>query len=161
MAATTALKEVFVDPVCGMTVDPATAAGMSEREGVRYYFCSTGCKTKFDASAPAADASGEASCCSPAAADAETQQQGSCCGGSAVTSPVQLISSRQTANTGSGAHSHEHHAAAVHAHHETAAPASAGRGEKRDAGDDAEEAQSESYRTMMRKFWFATIVCCS
>jgi Cu+-exporting ATPase len=158
MTATTALKEVFVDPVCGMTVNPATAAGVSERDGVRYYFCSTGCKTKFDSSAPAADASGEASCCAPAAAaDAGTQQQGSCCGGSAVTAPVQLTSSRQTAVTG-GAHSHEHHAADVHAHHAMAAPASAGRGEKQDAGVDAEEAQSASYRTMMRKFWFATIV---
>ncbi|HEY1404637.1 MAG TPA: YHS domain-containing protein, partial [Pyrinomonadaceae bacterium] len=158
MAATTALKEVLVDPVCGMTVDPTKAAGVSERDGARYYFCSTGCKTKFDASAPAADASGEASCCATAAADAETQQKGSCCGGSAVTSPVQLTSSRQTVDTGGGAHSHEHHAAAAHEHHGTAAPATAGRGEKHSAGVDAEEAQSESYRTMMRKFWFATIV---
>src|SRR4051794_13743634 len=38
-----------IDPVCGMTVDPATAAGRSEHEGTTYLFCSGGCKRKFDA----------------------------------------------------------------------------------------------------------------
>lgn len=122
MTATTALKEVLIDPVCGMTVDPARAAGMSERDGARYYFCSTGCKTKFDASAPATEVPGQASCCAPmAAADAETEQ-GSCCGGSAA--PVQLTSSRQVADAG-GAHAH-HTAVASHAHHETTTTASEG-----------------------------------
>jgi Cu+-exporting ATPase len=37
-----------IDPVCGMEVDPATAAGSSEHEGQTYYFCSTGCKRRFD-----------------------------------------------------------------------------------------------------------------
>ncbi len=37
------------DPVCGMQVDPATAAGTSEYQGQTYYFCATGCKAKFDA----------------------------------------------------------------------------------------------------------------
>jgi P-type Cu+ transporter len=36
------------DPVCGMQVDPATAAGSSEYNGKTYYFCSTSCKQKFD-----------------------------------------------------------------------------------------------------------------
>ena len=36
------------DPVCGMQVDEQRAAGKSEHEGQTYYFCSTGCKTKFD-----------------------------------------------------------------------------------------------------------------
>ena len=36
------------DPVCGMQVDPATAAGMSEYQGTSYYFCSMGCKRQFD-----------------------------------------------------------------------------------------------------------------
>jgi P-type Cu+ transporter len=31
-----------------MTVDPAKAAGQSERDGKTYYFCSPGCKKKFD-----------------------------------------------------------------------------------------------------------------
>jgi len=44
----TALKTV-IDPVCGMTIDPATAAGTSQYEGETVYFCSLGCKAKFDA----------------------------------------------------------------------------------------------------------------
>ena len=38
-----------VDPVCGMTVDPARTAGRVEHEGTTYYFCSTGCVAKFSA----------------------------------------------------------------------------------------------------------------
>lgn len=37
------------DVICGMQVDPASAAGKSEYNGKTYYFCSTACKTKFDA----------------------------------------------------------------------------------------------------------------
>jgi YHS domain-containing protein len=37
------------DVVCGMQVDPAKAAGSSEYNGRTYYFCSTECKSKFDA----------------------------------------------------------------------------------------------------------------
>ena len=36
------------DPVCGMQVDPATAAGSSEYQGTSYYFCSMGCKRQFE-----------------------------------------------------------------------------------------------------------------
>ncbi|WP_292027010.1 heavy metal translocating P-type ATPase [Brevundimonas sp. UBA2416] len=36
-----------VDPVCGMTVDPATAAHRTAHEGRDYFFCSAGCRTKF------------------------------------------------------------------------------------------------------------------
>ena len=36
------------DPVCGMTVDPKSAAGKSEYKGKTYYFCSPGCKKEFD-----------------------------------------------------------------------------------------------------------------
>lgn len=36
------------DPVCGMEIDPATAAGTSEYKGQTYYFCSAGCKKSFD-----------------------------------------------------------------------------------------------------------------
>jgi Cu+-exporting ATPase len=37
------------DVVCGMTIDPAHAAGTSVYKGETYYFCSTSCKTRFDA----------------------------------------------------------------------------------------------------------------
>lgn len=36
------------DPVCGMDVDPKTAAGKSNYQGKIYYFCSLGCKRDFD-----------------------------------------------------------------------------------------------------------------
>lgn len=36
------------DPVCGMDVDPKTAAGQSEYNGQTYYFCAPGCKKAFD-----------------------------------------------------------------------------------------------------------------
>jgi Cu+-exporting ATPase len=35
------------DPVCGMTVDPATAKAMVEHVGTAYYFCCGGCAQKF------------------------------------------------------------------------------------------------------------------
>lgn len=38
-----------VDPVCGMKIDPATAAGKSEYAGKTYYFCDKDEKAKFDA----------------------------------------------------------------------------------------------------------------
>jgi Cu+-exporting ATPase len=38
-----------LDPVCGMTVDPARAAGEVEYAGTTYYFCSKGCVAKFTA----------------------------------------------------------------------------------------------------------------
>jgi Cu+-exporting ATPase len=37
------------DPVCGMDVDPHTAKHRSGHEGSPYYFCSAGCKAKFEA----------------------------------------------------------------------------------------------------------------
>ena len=37
-----------IDPVCGMTVDPATAkGGAATHAGHEYHFCSAGCRTKF------------------------------------------------------------------------------------------------------------------
>jgi Cu+-exporting ATPase len=42
-------KSMEKDVVCGMQVDPAKAAGTSEHGGKTYYFCSKGCKAKFDA----------------------------------------------------------------------------------------------------------------
>jgi Cu+-exporting ATPase len=36
------------DPVCGMNVDPKKAAATSDYSDKKYYFCSTGCKQKFD-----------------------------------------------------------------------------------------------------------------
>ncbi|OHE56849.1 MAG: hypothetical protein A2Z47_01005, partial [Thermodesulfovibrio sp. RBG_19FT_COMBO_42_12] len=37
------------DPVCGMDVDPAHAAGTSNYKGETIYFCNPHCKERFDA----------------------------------------------------------------------------------------------------------------
>jgi len=42
-----------IDPVCGMTIDPETAAGKITQDGQTYYFCSPGCQARFDAAATA------------------------------------------------------------------------------------------------------------
>ncbi len=39
----------YIDPICGMTVDPGQAAGSIEKGGETFYFCSSGCKAKFEA----------------------------------------------------------------------------------------------------------------
>jgi P-type Cu+ transporter len=36
-----------IDPICGMTVDPATAAGSHDHRGLRYYFCGLSCLERF------------------------------------------------------------------------------------------------------------------
>ncbi|HKN82225.1 MAG TPA: heavy metal translocating P-type ATPase, partial [Pyrinomonadaceae bacterium] len=41
------MKPVQVDPVCGMTVNPDTAAGSFEYQGKTFYFCSTHCLHRF------------------------------------------------------------------------------------------------------------------
>jgi len=42
-------EQTFVDPVCGMTVTPASAAGHAEHDGQTYYFCSLSCVKRFQA----------------------------------------------------------------------------------------------------------------
>ncbi|MFU0507013.1 heavy metal translocating P-type ATPase [Pseudaminobacter sp. NGMCC 1.201702] len=44
-----AVAEVVRDPVCGMTVDPDTARHRTRHDGRDFYFCSAGCKAKFEA----------------------------------------------------------------------------------------------------------------
>ncbi len=52
------MADTVRDPICGMMIDPATAAGSSEYEGQTYHFCGAGCKTAFDAD-PAKHAGGD------------------------------------------------------------------------------------------------------
>src|SRR5262245_22003154 len=37
------------DPVCGMSVDPATSKHGFDYRGITFHFCSAGCRTKFAA----------------------------------------------------------------------------------------------------------------
>ncbi|HEY7126782.1 MAG TPA: XdhC family protein [Ktedonobacterales bacterium] len=41
-------RETAIDPICGMTVDIATAVYKTERNGKMYYFCCAGCQTQFE-----------------------------------------------------------------------------------------------------------------
>lgn len=86
------------DPICGMTVDEATALH-AERDGETFYFCSEHCRKKFlSQSAPAKSDGG---CCGGKSEhddhDSHTHGHGaeahSCCGGKAS----------------GGAHGHAHH----------------------------------------------------
>lgn len=44
-----ATAEKVKDPVCGMLIDPKTAAATRVHEGTTYYFCSPGCAKAFEA----------------------------------------------------------------------------------------------------------------
>jgi len=44
-----AKSEKVTDPVCGMEIDPKTAAATRVYEGKTYYFCGKGCAKDFDA----------------------------------------------------------------------------------------------------------------
>lgn len=105
-----------IDPICGMTVEPSRAAGVSPRDGKDYYFCSLGCKQRFDQSgeirAPEA---------SPVL---HTLQQ---------TPRV-----RKTPSKISDERPHQHDAPLHDGH----------------VNDD----QEQSYRILMHKFWFATLI---
>lgn len=47
-----------IDPICGMTVNPSSAAGSFNHAGKTYYFCSPGCLQKFIAQSQGVPASG-------------------------------------------------------------------------------------------------------
>jgi Cu+-exporting ATPase len=49
MKTSTKQEMLVIDPVCGMSVEPESAAGSYEHEGKTYYFCSRGCLEKFRA----------------------------------------------------------------------------------------------------------------
>ncbi len=56
-------KSVTKDPICGMTVDEATAPH-AERDGKTFYFCCDGCRHKFlSASAGAKPEEEPGGCC--------------------------------------------------------------------------------------------------
>lgn len=41
--------KIEIDPVCGMSVNPASAAGTADHRGKKYFFCSKSCLDKFKA----------------------------------------------------------------------------------------------------------------
>ena len=42
-------KKQYMDPVCGMKVNPADAAAQTTYSGAQIYFCAKSCKQTFDA----------------------------------------------------------------------------------------------------------------
>lgn len=50
------------DPICGMTVDEATALH-AERDGKTFYFCNESCQQMFLASPVGTKPEGKAGCC--------------------------------------------------------------------------------------------------
>lgn len=55
-------KSATKDPVCGMTVDEATAPH-AERDGKKFYFCCDGCKQTFLKTPAGAKPEGKSGCC--------------------------------------------------------------------------------------------------
>ena len=69
--------DTAIDPVCGMTVDKASAQHTLEHEGARYYFCCRTCRDKFAAN--------------PSAFLARTPAQKSCCGDAPSNVPAASV----------------------------------------------------------------------
>jgi Cu+-exporting ATPase len=61
-----------LDPVCGMTIDPADAVGTADYSGQTYYFCSDSCLTQFRAD-PALFVDPDTKAAAAAAADPEAE----------------------------------------------------------------------------------------
>ena len=68
----TASSREVLDPVCGMTIDPADAAGQFEYRGKTYYFCHQSCLDRFRA-APEEFLSGDRSAPPAGSADIEAE----------------------------------------------------------------------------------------
>ncbi|MEG9438258.1 heavy metal translocating P-type ATPase, partial [Edaphobacter sp. HDX4] len=91
------MNETAKDPVCGMQVKVGTAKWTAEHDGRSWYFCSEGCKKKFEADPEKYDGSqpvgvegaarsGGCGCEGSAAVESEAAPEtgGGCCGGATV-----------------------------------------------------------------------------
>ena len=55
-------KSVTKDPICGMTVDEATALS-AERDGKMFYFCCDHCRQTFLSTPDGSKPKGKSGCC--------------------------------------------------------------------------------------------------
>ncbi len=158
MKTTTIQETQATDPVCGMTVDTNSSAGVSVRDGQTYYFCSTGCKAKFDAGAEAVSKQqSHSSCCAVTEAEAAApQQQGCCGGGSAAMVQVDAHGAGQKMLHQIGGKQRSAPAVASHRAQDHVAAHTIKREQTNEVS--SEDSQAQAYRTMMRKFWFAAAV---
>lgn len=154
MKTATIRETQAIDPVCGMTVDTSSPAGVSVRDGQTYYFCSTGCKAKFDAQTEGViEQQSPPSCCAVAEAEADAPQQQGCCGdGSAAMVQLDAQGAGQKPLHQIGGLQRRSQAEKLQGTHEHAALTTSSREQTN------EESQAQAYRAMMRKFWFAAAV---
>jgi P-type Cu+ transporter len=131
MAATKTETTQAQDPICGMMVEPKTAAGTSERDDITYYFCSLGCKAKFETDEAHTDAPAMDSCCGSEAATHAPTPAPIKIAPITINAPIHRPAAAPTTSTGA-----------------SAAP----------VPGDAQVAQAHEYRRMMRKFWFAAAI---
>src|ERR1035437_10217764 len=91
--------DMATDPICGMTVDEATALH-AERGGQTFYFCSELCRKKFLSQNPPAKpagvcggggkskpASDSGDCCGGKSEHEHGAEEHSCCGGKGESAP--------------------------------------------------------------------------
>jgi len=83
------MSEMAKDPVCGMSVAVETAKWRSEHEGAQWYFCSEGCKKKFEADPERYDGSRSEDGLVAIGAASSAKPAGGCCGhAGAVDAPA-------------------------------------------------------------------------
>ncbi len=101
------------DPICGMTVNEATALS-TEREGETFFFCSDHCRKKFLAQAPSKESSGGSCCGGKAKAQPGTDD---CCGGKDQHEPHAHSEHKGSAGEHSCCGGKADHAGHAHADH--------------------------------------------
>ena len=81
------MSEMAKDPVCGMHVKVDGAKWVTEREGRRWYFCSEGCRKKFEADSGRYDGSRPVTMAAgglTGLGERVPEKAGNCCGGGAA-----------------------------------------------------------------------------
>jgi P-type Cu+ transporter len=154
-------KTLVKDPICGMSIDPNKAAGHSKRGDEIFYFCSLGCKEKFDRRVQQPEV--VHTCCS----GNSDKIVHNCCDGNS-NKIVNL--SRSTSNKATHIHQTDKTELGQHTHSTSTS--------ERNIPDNVqhytdnvpqankislstnsvEEPQTKAYQTMMRKFWFASVI---
>lgn len=122
-----------VDPVCGMSIAPETAVATSEHDGVTYYFCSQSCKEKFDSLQKSTTAQ------SLAETEETSLKHPGCCSNKSGCCSSKFSSATLVARSEQTDHNHKTTPVA----------------QNLDPSIDIAEEESESYRTLIRKFWLA------
>ena len=94
-----------IDPVCGMTVDPAAAAGRYEYKGTTYYFCARSCLETFKADPEGALRPASAGLITPGSKKSLPMMMPAPAGGGAgAVDPVCGMTVQPTSAAGSHAH---------------------------------------------------------